>query len=138
MYYEKIIEWSTHLDLKLEHLHEVLEQFIEIIEYAREGKLHPSTISKAELQEGITEIHTKMEDHEFPISTSCVRAELLSQVGKTDIKIAAGKLLISVYIPVLDRKALQIYEIYPFPVYQNISENCTRAVYILPKYNILP
>ena len=33
----------------------------------------------------------------------------------------------------LDRKALQLYKIYPFPVYQNLSENYTRAVYILPR-----
>ena len=42
-----------------------LKQFIKITEYAREGKLHPSTISKAQLQEVIIEIHTKMEDYEY-------------------------------------------------------------------------
>ena len=78
-------------------------------------------------------MHTRMEDYEFPFPTSHIRAELLSQIGKTDIKIASGKLLISVDIPLLDRKALQLYKIYPFPVYQNISENYTRAVYISPK-----
>ena len=87
MYYEKMIQWSTHLELKLEYLCEILKQYIEITEYAREGKLHPSTISKAQLQEVITEIHTKMEDYEFPIPTSHLRVELLSQIGKTDLKI---------------------------------------------------
>ena len=69
MYYEKVMHWSTHLELKLEHLYEIIKQFIKITEYSREGKLHPSTISKAQLQEEITEIHTKMEDYEFPIHT---------------------------------------------------------------------
>ena len=110
-----------------------MKQFIKIAEYAREGKLHPSTISKAQLQEVITEIHTKMEDYEFPIPISHIRVELLSQIGKTDLKIKSGKLLISVYIPLLNRKALQLYKIYPFPVFQNISGNYTRAVYILPR-----
>ena len=105
--------------LKLEHLHEVLKQFIKITEYAREGRLDPSTISKAQLQKEITEIHTKMEDYEFPIPTSHIRAESLSQIGKTDIKTASGKLLISVDIPLPDRKALQLCKIYSFPVYQN-------------------
>ena len=67
MYYEKMIRWSTHLELKLENLHGVLKQFIKITEKARGGKLHPSAISKAQLQEVITEIHTKMEDYEFHI-----------------------------------------------------------------------
>ena len=133
MYYEKMIQWPTHLKLKLEHLQETLKQFIKITEYEREGKLHPSTISKAQLQGVITEIHTKMEDYEFPIPTSHIRVELLSQIGKADLKITSGKLLISVDIPLLDRKAQQLYKIHPFPVYQNISENHTRAVYILPK-----
>ena len=87
MYYEKMIQWSTHLELKLEHLYEIQKQFIKIREYAREGNLNPSTISKAQLQEVITEIHTKMEDYEFPIPTSHLRVELLSQIGKTDLKI---------------------------------------------------
>ena len=126
-----MIQWSTHLELKLEHLHEIIKQFFKITEYEREGKLHPSTISKAQLQEIITEIHTKMEDYGFPIPTSHIRAELLSQIGKTDLKITSGKLLISVDIPLLDRKALQLYKIYPFPVFQNISGNYTRAVYTL-------
>ena len=120
MYHEKMIQWSIYLELKLEHLHGVLKQFIKITEYAQEGKLHPSTISKAQLQEVITEIHTKMEDYEFAIPTSHIRAELLSQIAKTDIKIASGKLLVLVDIPLLIRKALQLYKIYPFPVYQNI------------------
>ena len=128
MYYEKMIQWSTHLELKLENLHGVIKQIIKITEYTREGKLHPSTISKSQLQEVITELHTKMEYYKFPIPTSHTRAEFLSQIGKTDIKIASGKLLISVDIPLLDRKALQLHEIYPFPVYQNIGENYTRAV----------
>ena len=85
------------------------------------------------MQEVITEIHTKMEDYEFPIPISHIKAELLSQIGKTDIKIASGKLLISVDIPLLDRKALQLYKIYLFPVYQNIPENYTKAVYTSPK-----
>ena len=67
---------------------------MKITEYAREGKLHPSTISKTQLQEVITEIHTKMEDYEFSISTSHMRVQLLSQIGKTDLKITSGKLLI--------------------------------------------
>ena len=73
-----------------------------------------------------------MEDYEFPIPTSHIRVELLSQISKTDLKIKSGKLLISVDIPLLDRKALQLYTIYPFPVDQNISGNYTRAVYISP------
>ena len=64
------------------------------------------TLSQAQLQEEITEIHTKMEDYEFPISTSHIRVELLSQIGKTDLKIKSEKLLISVDIQFLDRKAL--------------------------------
>ena len=71
-----------------------------------------------------------MKDHEFPIPTSHIRAELLSQIGKTGIKIASTKLLISVKIPLLDRKVLQLYKIYPFSVYQNISENYTGAVLV--------
>ena len=47
-----------------------------------------------------------MEDYEFSISTSHIRTELLSQIGKTDIKIAFGKLMILVDIPLLDGKAL--------------------------------
>ena len=133
MYYEKMIQWTTHLERKLEYLYEILKQYIKITENAREGKLHPSRISKAQLQKVITEIHTKMEDYEFPIPTSHLRVELLSQIGKTDLNITSGKLLISVDIPLLDRKTLQLYKIYPFPVFQNISENHTRAVYILPK-----
>ena len=74
-----------------------------------------------------------MENYKFPIPTSHIRAELLFQIGTTDIRIASRKLLISVDIPLLDRKALKLYKIYPFPVHQNISENYTRAVYILPK-----
>ena len=74
-----------------------------------------------------------MEDYEFPILISHLRAELWSQIGKTDLKIKSGKLLILVDIPLIDRKALELYKIYPFPVFQNISENHTRAVYILPK-----
>ena len=136
MYYEKLIQWSIHLEIKLEHLHVVLKKFIKITEYAREGKLHPSTISKAQLQEVITQIHTKMEDYEFPIPTLHIRAELLSPIGKADIEIASGKLLISVDVPLLDRKALQLYKIYLFHVYQNISENYTRAAYILQKKTI--
>ena len=108
------------MELKLEHLHEKLKQFIKITEYAREGKLYPSTISKAQPQEIITEIHTKIEDYKFPIPTSHIRVELLSQIGKTDLKIISVKLLISVDIPLLDIKALQLYKIYSFPVYQNI------------------
>ena len=111
----------------------MLKQFIKTIEYAREGKLHPSTISKAQLQEVITEIHIKMDDYEFPIPTSHIGVELLSQIGKADVKITSGNLLISVDIPLLDRKALELYKIDPFPEYQNISENYTKAVYILPK-----
>ena len=133
MYYEKMIQWSTHLELKLEYLHKISKQFIKITEYAREVKLRPSTISEVQLQEVITEIHIKMEGYEFPIPTSHIRVELLSQIGKTDLTITSGKLLISVDIPLLDRKALQLYKIYPFLVYQNISENYTRAVYILPR-----
>ena len=128
-----MIQWSTNLELKLEHLHGALKQFIKTTEYAREEKLHSSTNSKAQLQKVITDIHTKMDDYEIPIPTSLIRAELLSQIGKTDIKIASGKLLISVDTPLLDRKALQLYKNCPFPVYQNISENHTRAVYISPK-----
>ena len=79
------------------------------------------------------ELNERMEDYEFPIPTSHIRAELLAQIDKTGIKIASGKLLISVDIPLLDRKALQLYKIYPFPMYQNISENHTRAIYISPK-----
>ena len=44
-----MIQWSTHLELKLEPLQRVLKQFIKITEYTREGKLHPSTIPKASL-----------------------------------------------------------------------------------------
>ena len=49
MYYEEIIQWSTHLKLKLEHLDGVLKQFIKTTEFALEGKLYHSTISKAQL-----------------------------------------------------------------------------------------
>ena len=65
MYYGKMIQWSTHLELKLEYLYEILKKYIKITKYTREGKLHPSTISKAQLQEVITEIHTKMEDYKI-------------------------------------------------------------------------
>ena len=51
MYYDKMIQWSKHLELKSEHLHKILNQFIKLTEHAREGKLHPATISKARLQE---------------------------------------------------------------------------------------
>ena len=78
-----------------------------------------------------------MEDYGFSIPTSHITAELLSQIGKTDIKIASGKLLISVDIPLLDRKALQINKIYPFLMYQNILINNTGAVYIIPKRQYL-
>ena len=74
-----------------------------------------------------------MEEYEFPIPTSHIRAELLSQIGKIDMKIAFGKLLIPVDIPLLNRKALQIYKIYPFHVDQNISKNYTGALLITPK-----
>ena len=74
-----------------------------------------------------------MEDYKFAIPTSHIIVELLLQIGKTYLKITSGKLLISVDIPLLDRKALLLYKIYPFPVYQNISGNYTRAVYILPR-----
>ena len=74
-----------------------------------------------------------MGDYEFPIPTSHIRVELLSQIGKTDLKITSEKLLTSVDIPLLDREALQLYKIYPFPVYLNISENYTRAVCVLPR-----
>ena len=74
-----------------------------------------------------------MKDYEFPIPTSYIRVELLSQIGKTDLKIKSGKLLISVDIPLLDRKALQLYKVYPFPVFQDISGDYTRAVYISPR-----
>ena len=36
-------------------------------------------------------------------------------------------------IPLLDRKALQLYKIYFFDVYQNFSENYTGAAYITLK-----
>ena len=91
---EKKIQWSTHLELKLKHLHEILKQSIKITEYTREGKLHPLTIPKAQLQEVSTEIHTKVEDYEFPNPTSHIRVELIPQIGKTDLKIISGKLLI--------------------------------------------
>ena len=133
MYYEKMIQWSTHLELKLEQLHGVLKQPIKETEYAREGKLHPSTFSKTQLQEGITGIRTKMEDYEFPILPSHISAELLSQIGKKDIKITSGKLLISVDIRLLDRNALQLYKIYLFHVCQNMIENYIRTVYIISK-----
>ena len=74
-YYEKMIQWATHFKLKLEHLHGVLKQFIKITEYGRDGKLQTSMISKAELQEVITELHTKLEDYKFSIPTSHIRAE---------------------------------------------------------------
>ena len=51
----------------------------------------------AQLQEVITEIHTKMEDYEFPIPTSHLRVELLTKIGKTDLKIKSGKLLMFSY-----------------------------------------
>ena len=73
-------------------------------------------------------------------SCSHIHASQLSMLIRLDyqstviiyLKITSGKLLISVDILLLDRKALQLYHIYPFPVYQNISGNHTRAVYILP------
>ena len=74
-----------------------------------------------------------MEDYEFPIPTSHIRVDLLSQIGKTDLKIKSGKVLISVDIPLLDRKALQLHKVYPFPVFQDTSGNYTRAVYISPR-----
>ena len=130
---DRLNEKLHQLEIINEYSTEIIKQFIKITEYAREGKLHPATISKGQLREVITEIHTKMENYEFSIPTSHIRVELLSQIGKTDLKITSGKLLTSVDIPLLDRKALQLYKIYPFPVYQNISGNYTRAIYILPR-----
>ena len=84
MYHDKKIKRATHFELKIEDLHWVLKQFNKIREYAWEGKLHPFAISITQLQEVITEIHTKMEEYDFPIPTIHIRAELLSQTGKTD------------------------------------------------------
>ena len=120
---DRLNEKLHQLEIINEYLNEIIKKFIKITEYAREGKLHPSTISKAQLQEVITKIHTKMENYEFSIPTLHNRVELLSQIDKTDLKITSGILLISVDIPLLDRKAPQLYKIYPLPVYQNILEN---------------
>ena len=109
MYYKKIIQRATHFKLKLKRLHGALKQFIKITEYAQEGKLHPTKISKAQLQEVVTEIYTNIKDYEFLIPTPHIRAELLWPIGKTDIKITSQKLLTLVDIPLLDRKMMELY-----------------------------
>ena len=50
-------------------MQEKSNQFIKITESDRERKLNRSAIFRIQLQEIIAEIHTKMEDYEFPIST---------------------------------------------------------------------
>ena len=66
-----------------------------------------------------------MEEYEFPIPTSHIRAEEISRIGKTDTEFVSEN--------VLNGKALQIYKIYTFSTYQKISESHTDVVYIIPK-----
>ena len=80
MYYGKMIQWVTHFELEIRNLHVVLRQLIRVEEYAGEGKLHSSTIFKAQLQEVITKIYTRIKEYKFRISTSHIRVELLSQI----------------------------------------------------------
>ena len=60
-------------------------------------------LSKDQQQEIITEIHFKLSEHELPIPTSDVRAEELSKLGKTDVKVSSGRLIITIDIPRLDK-----------------------------------
>ena len=68
-----IKKWSNHVEIKPNHLAEILKQFIKIAELAREKRLHPLLLFEKELQKIITEIHFKLSECEFPIPTSHVR-----------------------------------------------------------------
>ena len=72
--------------------------------------------------------------------TSHVRAEELSKLGRTDVRIISGRLLITIDIPLLDKSGYQLYEMYAHPVYQQISPNTMGSIYIIPKtpYIALP
>ena len=131
IYFRKIRQWADHIDIKLNHLAESSKQFIKIVEAAREKRLHPLLPTKEQLQEIITKIHFKLSEYEFPIPTSHVRAEELSKLGKTDVRISVGRLPIAIDIPL--QAGYQLYEIYAHPVYQQISPNTTGSIYIIPK-----
>ena len=75
----------------------------------------------------------ELSEYEFPIPTSHVRAEEISKLGKTDVRINSGRLLIAIDIPLLDMAGYQLYEIYAHPVYQQISQKTTGSIYIIPK-----
>ena len=68
-----------------------------------------------------------------------VRAEQLSKLGRTDVRVSCGRLLITIDIPLLDESGYQLYEIYAHPVCQQISTNTTGSIYIISKmpYNAL-
>ena len=52
-----------------------------------------------------------MKDYEFPIPTSHIRVELLSQIGKTDLEIKSGKLLISVELYLIKLYVIRVAKI---------------------------
>ena len=95
IYFRRIRQWADHIEIKLNHLDESSKQFIKIVEAAREKRLHTLLLTKEQLQEIITEVHFKLREYESPIPSSHVRAEELSKLGRTDVRISSGQLPIA-------------------------------------------
>lgn len=132
-YHDSINTWLKSVESTLDIHINAYQSTLDIIHDARRGSLHPQLPSKSQLQWGLQEINDVNKGCEFPIHTDHIRAEKLSEVVRVKIGHQSRRLIIEIYIPLLETRTYELYRMYLLPIPQHLSENKTISTFIVPR-----
>ncbi|XP_051154836.1 uncharacterized protein LOC127277608 [Leptopilina boulardi] len=128
----KLEEFVLKMELTFDEHQRSLNQIIEILRSAQDGKLHPALLSREQLLTMAREVYEQLPAMEFPTNPQRVNIMDLVRVSTVSIRLHGNKLFAALDVPLLEREQFQLYQLHTLPVNQSTINNLTTRAYIVP------
>lgn len=122
-----IRNWEEHLDI-YEH---ALEQTLQVMYSAKEGKLHPRMLTNNQLSKIAKEAQEQLGELVFPVNLNKVNVATLGKISIVNSRMNNEKLIMTLDIPLLEREKFLLYKMQEVPILQKPTIHGNRA-YISP------
>lgn len=122
-----IRNWEEHLDI-YEH---ALEQTLQVMYSAKEGKLHPRMLTNQQLLRIAKEAQEHLGEFIFPVNLNTVNVATLGKISVVSSRMNNDKLIMTLDIPLLEREKYLLYKMHEVPTLQKHTIHGNRA-YISP------
>ncbi|XP_043480073.1 uncharacterized protein LOC122509854 [Leptopilina heterotoma] len=108
-----------------------LEETLNVIFKAIEGKLHPKLLNNEQIKTIATEAHKFLENQEYPMHIDNLNVATIAEISKIGLQVKGENLMITLDIPLLEKEKYLLYKMHELPVLQTIGTKGNRA-YITP------